>query len=497
MKKEKDGGKGIRRQPTRSKIVATIGPASKNPVTIRGMMRAGADVFRINFSHGRHDQHAQSIRDIRRIAREEKLAIGILADLQGPKIRLGKFRDGEGFLLKKGDSLEIVVGEELLGEPGKVSCVYQQLASDVSEGERILIDDGSIELRVEKIVGNSVFTVVRYGGILRQHKGVNLPGTRVQAPSLTEKDLFDLEFALAHNVDFIALSFVRSASDVIDLKQRIQKLGGDVEVISKIERPEAVKEIREIIKVSDGVMVARGDMGVELGPEKVPAVQKQIIELCNRAAIPVITATQMLESMISSPRPTRAEASDVANAIYDGTSALMLSAETASGDYPLLAVRTMNRIARETEKHLFDPQGQLALRRRTRRSEKGDRSISEATVVAAASATMEVGARGVVVFTETGRTAKLVARERMPQRMFAFTPHQRTYSRLSIQWGVIPLLIRKARTVAQLHRMAEEDLLEKHLARKDDTLVFIAGLMQVSGATNTVLIRKLGDEPEA
>ncbi len=477
--------------------MATIGPASNSPVTIRGMMRAGADVFRINFSHGKHDQHAQAIRDIRRIAREEKIAIGILADLQGPKIRLGAFRNGEPFLLKKGDRLEIVVGEKLLGEPGRVSCVYDQLAQDVSEGERILIDDGSIELKVVKIQGNVVHTVVRYGGILRQHKGINLPGTKVRAPSLTEKDLFDLEFALAHQVDFIALSFVRSAGDVLDLKERVRKLGGDVEVISKIERPEGVKAIKEIIEVSDGVMVARGDMGVELGPEKVPFVQKQIIELCNKAAIPVITATQMLESMISSPRPTRAEASDVANAIYDGTSALMLSAETASGEYPLLAVRTMNRIARETEKHIFDPQGQIALRRRSRRSERGDRSVSESTVLAAATAALEVGARGIAVFTETGKTAKLVARERMPQRMFAFTPHQRTYSRLSLQWGVIPLLTRRARTISQLHRIAEEDLLEQHLAKEGDTVVFIAGTLQVSGATNTVQICRLGEKKGA
>ncbi|MEZ5989558.1 MAG: pyruvate kinase [Planctomycetota bacterium] len=485
-----------RRLPTRTKIVATLGPSSRRAGKIRELIRAGVDVFRFNFSHGTHEEHGQAIREVRRMARLEGVPVAILADLQGPKIRIGPLRGAEPIWLDRGDKLDLVCEEGFVGHPGEVGCTYPDLCTDVSRGDRLLLDDGSIELRVEKVEQKRIRTKVRFGGILRQHKGVNLPGTSIHAPSLTEKDLFDLGFALTNEVDFVALSFVRGPEDVRQLADRIRDFGSDARIVAKIERPEAVKRFDEVLEVSDAIMIARGDMGVELGPEAVPAVQKEIIRKCIQAGKPVITATQMLESMTQNPRPTRAEVSDVANAILDGTSALMLSAETASGRHPVRAVRVMDRIARTTESEMFPssrlPGRRISDLRRFRRHGAEALSIEEATVSAAAKAALEVDAEAVVVFTETGKTPGLMARERIPTRILALTSSYRAFSRMALSWGVVPVLTRKARSVEQMFRIGEERVLDlKHL-RPGDRVVFIAGTMQVSGATNTVTIRRIG-----
>lgn len=485
--------KGTKRIATRTKIVATLGPSSRSLAQIRELIRAGVDVFRINFSHGVPSEHGTAIRNVRRGARLESRPVAILADLQGPKIRIGALENGGPVLLKRGEPLVIVADPTLIGVEGRVGCTYEGLPNDVVKGDRILLDDGGLEVKVVRVTDDEVHTKVRYGGLLRPGKGINLPGTEVSAPSLGQKDLFDLDFALTHEVDYIALSFVRSVADVRGLRRRIAAFGADVEIIAKIERPEAIENLEAIVDESDGVMVARGDMGVELGPEAVPVIQKRIIRSCIERAKPVITATQMLESMIDHPRPTRAEASDVANAIYDGSSALMLSAETAAGQYPELVVRTMDRIARRTESELYSGEGRIQrlsdFRRKRRPGE--DLPISVAAVSAAALASYASGAKLVVCFTETGRTAKLLARERLPARLMAFTPRSRTYHRLSLHWGINPMLTKRARTPEQMYRFAEEQLLAAGHAKIGDRIVYLAGTLQVAGATNSLTIREI------
>lgn len=479
--------------PTRTKILVTLGPASWDPKTLSALVAAGADAFRINFSHGKPEEHRAIIRRVRALAAERGEPLAVLADLQGPRIRLGAFKDGEPILLRAEEELTLVADRDFAGIPGRIGCSYAGLADEVRVGERVLLDDGNIELEVLDVEPPEVRTRVLVGGLLLQHKGVNLPGTEVRAPSLSAKDLADLALALDEGVDYVALSFVRSAQDVRELRTRIDEAGrgGEVDIIAKIERREGVERIVEIIDAADGIMVARGDMGVELGPDAVPGIQKRIIRLCIEAAKPVITATQMLESMISTPRPTRAEASDVANAIHDGTSALMLSAETATGSYPVEAVAMMELITRRTEEELFSD-GLHPARRELLRSRAGRRlSIPEATVVAGAQVALDVVARIVVTFTETGRTTRQIGRERLPMRQITFTRHPSIRNRLALHWGVTALPI-EAEDLPGLHRAAEEELLRLGIGKPGDRVVFIAGAMNVSGATNTMLIRELG-----
>lgn len=478
----------------RTKIVATLGPGTRELETICKLIRAGVNVFRVNFSHGVPSEHSAVIRRVRKAARMESAPIAILADLQGPKMRIGAIEDDGPLQLKRGAPFVIVADKSLIGVDGRVGCTYSGLPNDVDVGDRILLDDGGLELTVTDVAGREVHTKVRYGGLLRPGKGINLPGTKVSAPSLGPKDLFDLDFALTHEVDYIALSFVRSVEDVRDLRKRITAFGADVEIIAKIERPEAVEDLENIIDASDGVMVARGDMGVELGPEAVPVIQKRIIRECIQRAKPVITATQMLESMVDHPRPTRAEASDVANAIYDGSSAVMLSAETAVGRYPVITVKTMERIARHTEQELYGSNSSRQRRRSdfNRRQRHDDTvPISDAAVSSAAMAAVASGAKLVACFTETGKTAKLLARERLAPRLIAFTPHARTYHRLSLHWGIYPMLTKRARTPEQMYRYAEEQLLSLRLAKVGDRIVYLAGTLQVAGATNSLTIREI------
>ena len=474
----------------RTKIVATLGPASNTDELVADLMRVGVDVFRINCAHASHETIGVVVARIRRIAKQLNRAVGILADLQGPKIRVGKLKNAEPIYLKRGDTVIIDVTPDVIGEVQKDGTIrigtgYERLAKDVSVGERVLLDDGNLEVKVTSVDGPCIHTRVVYGGMLIQSKGINLPGTKVSASCLSKKDLADLACVLENEVDFVALSFVREASDVVELRKHIEKRNGKVQIIAKIERPEAVKNLPAILQVSDALMVARGDMGVEMGPEAVPPVQKRIIALANLAKKPVITATQMLESMIVNPRPTRAEASDVANAIYDGTSAVMLSGETASGKYPIRTVKTMEKIIRSAEREAYT---EIVQRRRP-----ASRPLppSEATVRAAAYAAYDTGAKLIVCYTETGSTAQQLAGERPPTHIVSFTPSQRTVQRLSLVWGVIPRKIAPGRTSTQLILHGDRLLRSGELVKAGDRIVQIAGTVRQAGLTNTMSIRTM------
>lgn len=474
----------------RTKIVATIGPASHTEETIEELVRVGVDVFRINCAHASHDSIRRMVRRIRKVSKRLDAAVGILADLQGPKIRVGKLKNAEPIYLKRGMKLVIdctpgVVGEAKNDGSALIGTGYERLAKDVTAGERVLLDDGNLEVKVTAVDGPRITTKVVYGGVLIQSKGINLPGTRVSASCLSKKDLADLTVAIEAEVDFVALSFVREASDVEELRRHIQRRKGDVHIIAKVERPEAVKNLPAILEATDAIMVARGDMGVEIGPEAVPQVQKRIIELCNQARKPVITATQMLETMISNPRPTRAEASDVANAIYDGTSAVMLSGETASGKYPVRTVRTMEKIVRSAERQAYVAMGDR------RRRLSGHITPTEATVRAAAFAAYNTGARLIACYTETGSTPMQLAGERPPTHIVGFTPSRRTFQRMALVWGVIPRKIRPGRTSHALTLDGDRIMREEELVKPGDRIVQIAGTVRQAGLTNTMSIRTL------
>ena len=435
----------------------------------------------------------RTIRDVRRVAREKETAVGILADLQGPKIRVGKLKNAEPIYLKRGSTVVIDVTPGVIGEGNdtevRIGTGYAGLAADVKPKERILLDDGNLELRVIRVDGDEIHTRVVYGGMLHQFKGINLPSSNVSTSSLAEKDLADLEVVLKMGVDFVALSFVRTAGDVELLRRHMKRLKSDAQLIAKIEHPEAVRNLTEILAAADGLMVARGDMGVEIGPAEVPPVQKRIIAMCNEARKPVITATQMLESMVINPRPTRAEASDVANAIYDGTSAVMLSAETASGKYPIRSVRTMEKIIRSAERARYSSFGE----RRGRRPGRDERAnnITLATVRAAAYAAYESNARLIAVYTETGNTANLLAGERPPTHIMAFTPSQRTLQRLTLTGGIHARKIPAGRTSHALTLAGDKVLRGEGWARKGDRIVQIAGTVRQPGLTNTMSIRQM------
>ncbi|MEZ5965185.1 MAG: pyruvate kinase [Planctomycetota bacterium] len=483
------------RHPNRTKIVATIGPASRNESTILRLARAGADVFRLNAAHCDHATLERDVRVIRGVARQLRTHVGILVDLQGPKIRLGAFLDAEPIFIRRGERLVLSVAPGVVGragegkQPTRLGCGYRDLAKDVRVGERILLDDGYMELRVLGSEGTEVLTRVVHGGLLKQHKGINLPGSVVSASPISAKDVADLRCALAAGVDFIALSFVRTAADVLELRRRIKAAGSDALVVAKVERREAIRNLNAIVQTADAIMVARGDMGVELGAENVPALQKRIIRACVAARKPVITATQMLESMITNPRPTRAEASDVANAIYDGTSAIMLSAETATGKHPVRAVGTMDRIVRSSERDLF---ATTEFARQRRRRNLGESAVVLATVRAAAYAALDVGASAIAVFTESGRTAVLMAGERAQTPVYAFSPHPRALQRLSLVWGVTALKVSRFRTSHEMTLDGERLLKERKLVRPGARVVVVSGSIRQTGLTSMMHIRTLG-----
>ncbi|HMV48345.1 MAG TPA: pyruvate kinase [Blastocatellia bacterium] len=457
----------------KAKIVATIGPASHSPERLRELMLAGMDVARVNMSHGTHESHAETIQTLRAVAAQLNRPLAILLDLSGPKIRTGKLKDGQPIRLTANQLLTITT-RDVVGDETIVSTGYKTLSRDVNSGDRILFADGLIELRVEQVNETEVLCRVINGGELGEHKGINLPGVKLSAPSLTEKDRADLSFGLLHRVDYVALSFVRSAGDCIDAKALIASLsvesGADTSLIAKIEKREALEDLDAVIDACDGVMVARGDLGVETAVESVPFHQKQIIAKANAAEKLVITATQMLESMTHEPRPTRAEASDVANAILDGTDAVMLSAESAVGAYPVEAVATMARIIGFTEANCLPAGGAYDPARGRQQGTEG-RAIAEAVVYAA----QELNTGLIVVFSKSGKMARHLAALRPAQRVVVFTPLERSRNALAAVWGLEPHLLNFEGDNADLLARADEVLIRLGLAAPGETVVVMAG----------------------
>ncbi|HEU5087622.1 MAG TPA: pyruvate kinase [Roseiflexaceae bacterium] len=471
----------------RTKIVVTIGPASRSAEMIAKLLEAGMDVARLNFSHGSHAEHLANIATLREVAARMGKPLALLQDLQGPKIRTGTLEGGQPVLLVPGQPLRISI-DGVVGTASHISTTYQELPQDVNPGDRILISDGLIELHVVSKTVTDIDTEVVYGGELREHQGINLPGVNVSAPALTPKDAEDLEFGLAHDVDYVALSFVRRASDIDDIKHRIAAAGKRTPVIAKIEKPEALADLTAILQKVDGVMVARGDLGVEMSPEQVPVVQKQLIEAANEVGIPVITATQMLESMIRNPRPTRAEASDVANAIIDGTDAVMLSGETATGAFPVGAVQMMAKIAEAAEAsgrhgdHSASTPWQVARQP----------DLATAMSSAACAIVRILPVRGIVAFTQSGRTAQLVSRERPEVPIYAFTPDEQVYRRLALVWGVVPMMMEYVDRLSDLTVRVTQRLLEIQAVQPGDTFVLTGGHpIAVRGMTNFVKVIQL------
>ncbi|HYX68926.1 MAG TPA: pyruvate kinase [Terriglobales bacterium] len=468
----------------RAKIVCTMGPACSHEKMLRDLLRAGMDVARLNFSHGTHREHGELIQRLRRVARQEGRPLCILQDLQGPKIRTGSLKRGRPVRLKAGASLTITP-RPVAGTAGLVSTTFPSLAQEVQPGARILLSDGLIELRVRRVRGADVECEVVNGGLLGEHKGINLPGTAIRVPSLTEKDIADLKFGLKHGVDVVAVSFVRTAEDVRAARRLIAARKMDVPVIAKLEKPQAIDHLEEIFDACDGVMVARGDLGVEMPPETVPVIQKHIIRRAAEWRKPVITATQMLESMIENPRPTRAEASDVANAIFDGTDAVMLSGETASGRYPREAVAMMDRIIRETESHM--PEWMPARRRERRRL-----SIAETICESVAHAAQDLDMRAIAVFTETGSTARLISKYRPVAHIYAFSALPAVRNRCNLLWGVQPVKTERALGVEDMVRTAEQELRRRKVVVPGEILGVVAGTRMASGSTNFMRLHVVG-----
>jgi pyruvate kinase len=471
----------------RTKIVATLGPSSSNEVTFRQLVRAGLDVARLNFSHGTHEQKLELIRMVRRIADEEKKPLCILGDLQGPKIRTGKLVNRTPVQLSAGQSLTITP-RDIPGTAECVSTTFPTLAENLKPGARILLSDGLIELRVAAIRGDDVECTVINGGLLGENKGINLPGISVKTPSLTEKDEVDLKFCIENDVDAVAVSFVRTAEDVRYTRDRARALGGDVWLIAKLEKPQAIEHLEGILEIADGVMVARGDLGVEVPPEKVPALQKHVIRRASEYRKPVITATQMLESMIENPRPTRAEASDVANAVYDGTDAVMLSAESAAGKYPIEAVTMMARIVIESEAAISaDPAGYRRHLPHVRLS------ISETICESMAHAAEDLDISAVAVFTETGATARQLSKWRPKPPIYALSSVPKVIRRMNLLWGVHPIECAKMFTTEAMVEEAEDVLTQGGFVKPQEILGIVAGTRTLTGSTNFLRLHILGD----
>ena len=471
----------------RAKIVATLGPASNTEPVFRNLVRAGVDVVRLNFSHGTHEEKLELIQMIRKVSREERKPLCILGDLQGPKIRTNKLKGGQPVLLTAGKRLTITP-RELLGDATIVSTTFKTLAENVEQGSRILLSDGLIELRVHEVIGEDVVCEIINGGMLGEKKGINLPGIPVRVPSLTEKDEQDLEFALKNGVDAIAVSFVRTAEDVRLVRNRVAALGGETWIIAKLEKPQAIEHLDAILVAADGVMVARGDLGVEVPPEKVPAIQKLIIRRAGEYRKPVITATQMLESMIDNPRPTRAEASDVANAVYDGTDAVMLSGESAMGKYPVETVAMMARIVAEAERNIKEDSSNLRKRRNVQHL-----SIAETICEAAAHAADDLDLRGIALFTESGTTARQLSKYHPAAPIFALSPIDVTINRLNLLWGTTPIRCPKVNSTEALVDVAESLLEQQGYVRAHEVIAIVAGTRTKSGSTNFLRLHVMGE----
>ena len=470
----------------RTKIVATIGPASSSREMLEKLIDAGMNVARLNFSHGTYETHGEVIRNIRSIARMKNRSVGILLDLQGPKIRVGSLADGQPVRLKRNQPFAITT-KSITGTVEGVSTTYKQLVNDVNPEDTILLDDGLIRLQVETVAADTVQCRVINGGWLKEHKGINLPGVEVSAPSLTEKDKRDVNFGIKNRVDFFALSFVRRAEDLKHIKDMIARQGGQIPVIAKIEKPEAIDNIDAIIDAADGIMVARGDLGVEMRPEQVPTIQKQLIYSALQAGQPVITATQMLETMSVNPIPTRAETSDVANAIFDGTGAVMLSGETASGKYPVRAVRMMAKIAQQAENSPFMTYN------RQYTADPTD-LVTHAVAQSAVNIQKEIDAQCIIAFSQSGRTSMKISKQRPTSPVYAFTSRMDTYNRLSLIWGITPMFIADIKDARRLITASEHLLMEKKWVQKDDLIVLVIGMGLKEGSTNIIKIHRIGQE---
>ncbi|MBN2011264.1 pyruvate kinase [candidate division KSB1 bacterium] len=470
----------------RTKIVCTIGPATSSEKMIKRLIEAGMDVARLNFSHGSYDEHAHVIRIIRQVAGPLNRPIALLQDLQGPKLRVGKMKNGS-VQLQTGAHVTIVV-QDCLGTADQISTSYADLPRDIQPGDRILLDDGLILLRVEKVDDDRVICRVEEGGVLSDHKGINLPNVAISQPSLTEKDRADLSFGIEQGVDWVAMSFVRKPSDITVVKDIIREHGSDIKVVAKLEKPEAINQLDEIIREADGVMVARGDLGVELPLETVPPLQKRIIRLARHMGKPVITATQMLESMKVHARPTRAEVSDVANAIFDGTDAVMLSAETAVGEYPVVTVETMSRIIEAAEADDVDSKV-------THYLDTSDcRSIPDAISYSACDASDKLGAKAIVTFTTSGFTALMVARHRPATNIIACTPSELVRYQLNLSWGVIPMHMDLLASTDEIVTATEKMLLEKKFVKRGDVVIILLGApLYIKGTTNLMKIHVIGE----
>jgi len=453
----------------KTKVIATVGPASNTKEKLMQLIQAGVDVFRLNFSHGSHEDHLKVIRFVRELNQENGLNIGLLQDLQGPKIRTREV-ENNGVELRSGSEL-IITTEKIIGTSERISTTYAEMADDVNVGERILLDDGKLELRVVKINKEGEFkevvTEVVYGGILKSKKGINLPNTSVSIPALTEKDREDLLFGLEHNVDWIALSFVRTAEEVLELKEIIKAKGRKCQVVSKIEKPEAIVNIDAIIAASDAVMIARGDLGVEVPAEEVPMIQKMIADKCNKAAKPVIVATQMLESMITSPRPTRAETSDIANAVIDGADTIMLSAETASGMYPVEAVRSMTETVRQVEER-----ANIYFKNHAYAQQVHDENFySNNVVVSASRLARDTEAQAIVGLTTSGYTALRISSHRPKAQLFVFTFDESLVNTLSLVWGVRAFYYDNSKSTDEIFEDIKQILVSKGHLQPGDVII--------------------------
>lgn len=471
----------------KTKIVATIGPASESVEMLKNLMTAGLNVARLNFSHGNHEEHGQRINNIRQAAEETGSNVGILLDTKGPEIRTGVLK-AEPIELIEGEQL-IITTEQIEGDQQKISVTYEKLTEDIEIGSKILIDDGLIEVEVEKIHGKEIITRILNGGQLKNRKGVNVPGVSIKLPGITKKDAEDILFGIGQGIDYIAASFVRKANDILEIRKILEEQGqGDIQIIAKLENQEGVTNIAEILEVADGIMVARGDLGVEVPAEDVPLMQKMMIKKCNEKGKPVITATQMLDSMQRNPRPTRAEVGDVANAIFDGTDAVMLSGETAAGKYPLESVKTMAKIAERTESAL--QYKQISQQNYMERQ----KTITDVISLAVANAVLDLNAAAILTPTESGYTARMISKYRPSAPIIAVTPHERIMRKLALIWGVYPLQAKTADSTDEMLEVSVDVAVQSEVIKHGDLVVITAGVpVREPGTTNMLKIHIVGD----
>ena len=470
----------------KTKIVCTMGPASDKEEILRELVKNGLNVCRFNFSHGSHEEHKERMDLVKKVRKELNQQVAILLDTKGPEIRTGNFEDPE-VLLEEGQEFTITMND-VMGNKNMCTVSYKGLINDVVSGDTILIDDGLVGLRVKEINGEDIICIVENSGIVKNHKGVNVPGVKINLPALTEKDIKDIEFGISQGIDYIAASFVRKSSDVLAIREVLERNNAThIQIISKIENQEGIDNIDSILEVSDGIMVARGDLGVEIPTEEIPIAQKMMIKKCNDLGKPVITATQMLDSMMRNPRPTRAEVTDVANAIYDGTDAIMLSGETAAGKYPIEAVKTMATIAKRTEETL--KYNELLK----------DRKLNEITVTNAIShatctTSVDLNAKAIITFTTTGHTARMVSKFRPQCPIIATTEDEGVMRRLALVWGVYPLKVSHAGNTDEVVANSIEAAKEKNYLKDQDLVVISAGVPNgISGTTNLIKVHTIGE----